>query len=121
MFGKLRRTAEMNHEGIGMGLMIVQNLVRLNGGTIGVHSLGEDRGSTFSFSMKMKIDQRHEQRISEKQELEPFKALRNSQTLPIKSVDEPRKEKKYTRRKFKQRMSLNSNHSVSSESNSSLI
>ena len=28
MFGKLRRTAEMNHEGIGMGLMICQKLVQ---------------------------------------------------------------------------------------------
>ena len=26
-FGKLLRTAEMNHEGIGMGLMICKNLV----------------------------------------------------------------------------------------------
>ena len=26
-FGKLHRTAEMNHEGIGLGLMICQNLV----------------------------------------------------------------------------------------------
>lgn len=28
LFGKLLRTAEMNHEGIGLGLMICQNLVR---------------------------------------------------------------------------------------------
>ena len=42
MFGKLLRTAEMNHEGIGMGLMICQNLVRLSGGKISVHSKGED-------------------------------------------------------------------------------
>ena len=27
LFGKLKRTAEMNHEGIGMGLMICQKLV----------------------------------------------------------------------------------------------
>lgn len=42
MFGKLKRTAELNHEGIGMGLLISQNLVRLNGGTMTVHSKGED-------------------------------------------------------------------------------
>ena len=28
MFGKLKRTADQNSEGIGMGLMICQNLVR---------------------------------------------------------------------------------------------
>ena len=54
MFGKLKRTAEVNSEGIGMGLMICQNLVKMNGGTIEVHSDGENRGSVFSFSMKMK-------------------------------------------------------------------
>ena len=27
LFGKLLRTSKMNHEGIGMGLMICQNLV----------------------------------------------------------------------------------------------
>ena len=32
MFGKLHRTADQNSEGIGMGLMICQNLVRLSGG-----------------------------------------------------------------------------------------
>lgn len=42
MFGKLRRTAEMNNEGIGMGLMICQNLIKMNGGTISVHSDGEN-------------------------------------------------------------------------------
>lgn len=39
-FGKLKRTAEMNSEGIGMGLMICQNLVHSCGGTITVHSDG---------------------------------------------------------------------------------
>ena len=53
MFGKLLRTAEMNSEGIGMGLMICQNLVEENHGKIQVHSKGEDMGSTFSFTMKM--------------------------------------------------------------------
>lgn len=52
-FGKLRRTAEMNSEGIGMGLMICQNLVQMNKGTISVHSEGIDMGSVFTFTMHM--------------------------------------------------------------------
>ena len=42
MFGKLKRTAKENHDGIGMGLMICQNLVQENGGTLTVHSDGEN-------------------------------------------------------------------------------
>lgn len=34
MFGKLRRTAEQNSEGVGMGLEVCKNLVKLNFGTI---------------------------------------------------------------------------------------
>lgn len=41
MFGKLKRTAEANSEGIGMGLMICQNLVKMNNGEISVKSRGE--------------------------------------------------------------------------------
>ena len=54
-FGKLQRTAEMNSEGIGMGLMICQNLVGLNHGTILVHSDGENKGARFTFTMKMSL------------------------------------------------------------------
>ena len=54
LFGKLKRTAALNNEGIGMGLMICKNLVKMNRGTIEVHSDGENQGSVFSFSMKMK-------------------------------------------------------------------
>ena len=52
-FGKLRRTANLNDEGIGLGLMISQKLVSLNKGTISVRSDGENLGSIFSFTMKM--------------------------------------------------------------------
>ena len=53
-FGKLQRTAQMNSEGIGLGLNIVKQIIELSGGSISVHSDGLDHGSTFTFSMKMK-------------------------------------------------------------------
>ena len=46
----------MNHEGIGLGLMICKKLVQQNGGEIKAQSKGADQGATFSFTMKMKVD-----------------------------------------------------------------
>ena len=37
-FGKLHRTAEMNSEGIGLGLTIAKQIIDKSGGTIGVWS-----------------------------------------------------------------------------------
>jgi two-component system, sensor histidine kinase and response regulator len=42
MFGKLKRTASLNSDGIGMGLMICQNLVKMNHGSIEAYSDGEN-------------------------------------------------------------------------------
>ena len=53
MFGELKRTARMNHEGLGMGLMTCKKLIDRSHGRILVHSEGEDKGSSFSFTMKM--------------------------------------------------------------------
>jgi len=53
MFGKLQRTADVNQEGIGLGLTICKELCSKNGGEISVESMGEARGSTFTFTMKM--------------------------------------------------------------------
>ena len=53
-FGKLHRTAEMNHEGIGLGLTIVKQIVEKCGGSIGVISEGLGHGCTFYFSLKMR-------------------------------------------------------------------
>lgn len=41
-FGKLKRTAAMNSEGIGLGLLISKGLVKANGGELRVHSHGID-------------------------------------------------------------------------------
>ena len=52
-FGKLYRTAEMNSDGIGLGLMISKALIERNGGKLDIYSNGIDRGSIFGFSMEM--------------------------------------------------------------------
>ena len=52
-FGKLHRTADLNHEGIGLGLSIVKQIVEQSGGKISVHSDGPGLGSLFCFSMQM--------------------------------------------------------------------
>ena len=43
----------MNHEGIGLGLTIVKQIVQLNKGDIGVFSDGLNQGSTICFTMNM--------------------------------------------------------------------
>lgn len=53
MFGKLKRTASQNSEGIGLGLMISKKLVEGCGGAIEARSKGENKGSSFIFSMLM--------------------------------------------------------------------
>ena len=53
MFGKLKRSASMNSEGIGLGLRICKEIVDQNGGAIYVESDGVGKGSCFTFSMKM--------------------------------------------------------------------
>lgn len=54
-FGKLHRTAEINSEGIGLGLTIVKQIVEASGGYVTVESDGSGKGSLFIFSMKMKL------------------------------------------------------------------
>ena len=53
-FGKLQRTAQLNSEGVGLGLKMVKQIVESSGGAIGVESDGIDHGSNFCISMHMK-------------------------------------------------------------------
>lgn len=53
-FGKLQRTAQLNSEGVGLGLNMVKQIVESSGGAIGVESDGIGHGSNFCISMHMK-------------------------------------------------------------------
>ena len=55
-FGKLPGSCDDNLDGAGMGLAISKRIVVESGGTIDVFSRGENKGTTFMFSMKMKLD-----------------------------------------------------------------
>ena len=63
-FGKLHRTAEMNSEGIGLGLTMVKQIVETGGGKVGVESDGIGKGSLFSFCMKMEQAEMEETMIT---------------------------------------------------------
>ena len=52
-FGKLMRTAEMNHEGIGLGLSIAKSVVEKSGGAISLTSDGVNEGTKVTFSMRV--------------------------------------------------------------------
>lgn len=52
-FGKLSRTANINHEGIGLGLTIVKSIIEQHDGFVNANSDGEGKGSTISFEIKI--------------------------------------------------------------------
>ena len=76
----------MNHEGIGLGLTIVKQIVEKNGGYIGVHSLGTDQGSSFCFSMKMELQLDFSEEFKEKYDTSRFSSELDASDLS-QSVD----------------------------------
>ena len=52
-FGKLHRTADLNNQGIGLGLTIVKQIVECHQGKISVKSDGIGLGSVFAFTMRI--------------------------------------------------------------------
>ena len=52
-YGKLKRSAEENTDGIGLGLYICKELVAQSGGEISVKSDGLGKGACFTFTMPM--------------------------------------------------------------------
>ena len=52
-FGKLKRTAVQNSDGIGLGLTIVKQIVESSCGAVDVQSEGIGKGSLFRVSMQM--------------------------------------------------------------------
>ena len=69
MFGKLKGTAALNVDGIGLGLMICKQLVEFNGGQISMTSEGQDMGATVSFTFRATTED------SEQDELETQKDI----------------------------------------------
>ena len=56
LYGKLKRTASINSDGLGMGLMICKKVVELNKGQISLDSEGEGKGTTAAFSFASSLE-----------------------------------------------------------------
>jgi CheY-like chemotaxis protein len=53
MFAQIDRPIERTHPGLGIGLTIVKSLVQMHGGTIVVHSEGENQGTEFTIRLPL--------------------------------------------------------------------
>ena len=68
-FGKLQRTADINSEGLGLGLEISNKLCKVYGGEITVNSAGKDQGCTFTFTMQ--LDPEEDNKLADPRLLKP--------------------------------------------------
>lgn len=60
MFAQIDRPMEKNYTGLGIGLTLVKSLVQMHGGTVEVHSEGENRGSEFRVRLPILVERRDE-------------------------------------------------------------
>ena len=70
LFGTLLNTRQMNTQGIGLGLVISENIVKSFGGTIGVRSKYK-KGSKFAFSIVLGKDDNFEDIMNQNVVLNP--------------------------------------------------
>ena len=63
LFGQVERTADVNPDGLGIGLIMCKKLVENTGGSISFFSAGENLGATFKFTMHMKPVKTNEEEL----------------------------------------------------------
>jgi signal transduction histidine kinase len=56
MFGKLEASASINKTGIGLGLSICKKIVQAMDGDIYLEDSTENVGSSFTFTVKVKVE-----------------------------------------------------------------
>lgn len=86
MFGQIEPSFEGGYTGLGIGLTLVKSIVDMHGGTIQVHSEGENKGSEFTIELPFLI---HEtEQALQQEEVQSVKTLPKSTTLRILVVDD---------------------------------
>ncbi len=55
MFSQIKSTTDRSEGGLGIGLALAKDLVKLHGGTIEVHSGGENQGSEFTVKLPLTV------------------------------------------------------------------
>ena len=82
-FGKLHRTADQNSDGIGLGLLIVKQIIERSEGSISIWSDGVGCGSTVAFSMPMKNNRAASESLASKNKIPGLATTREAQNIDI--------------------------------------